>query len=251
MKQQFLACYIRYRRQQGDLNTKDVYLGFKSGAYPFEYWNAPPTKHDEINKGAATFMAGQHRMGWQNWCPGQPDSGDANKCNRFSADAFASDNYCWADVSCNSRSYVCEKDKPIPRAGWSVDSSYRSDHGNIIYSNMGTKWTSDKRREWIQVDMKTSYYVHRVHIIVENSNKAKSLDCRVGTSVFRQFSGNPNQRSHFTWGERCQYTDASDQHLWFICEKVVPGQFVSIQRVNGADKWDVRELNVFDHPGYV
>ena len=44
----------------------------------------------------------------------------------------------------------------------------RTDHGNIIDSNIDTKWKSNKRREWIQVDMKTSHYVHRVHIKMDN-----------------------------------------------------------------------------------
>ena len=33
---------------------------------------------------------------------------------------------------------------------------------------MGTKWTADERRDWIQVDMKTSHYVHRVHILIDD-----------------------------------------------------------------------------------
>ena len=72
----------------------------------------------------------------------------------------------------------------IARAGWSADSSCKllqtsmltsynisyfgfpdqSGQNNIIDGNINTVWTSNKRREFVQVDMKTSHYVHRVHI---------------------------------------------------------------------------------------
>ena len=44
----------------------------------------------------------------------------------------------------------------------------QTDHANIIDSNMNTKWTAIERRDWIQVDMKTSLYVHRVHIVIDD-----------------------------------------------------------------------------------
>ena len=76
----------------------------------------------------------------------------------------------------------------LRKFGWTVDSSRKmemiessygtknsfiglpdqTDHLNIIDSNMDTKWTANERRDWIQVDMKTSHYVHRVHIGIDD-----------------------------------------------------------------------------------
>ena len=53
----------------------------------------------------------------------------------------------------------------IPRLGWTVDSSKAN--FNQLYTidaNRDTRWRAVNRKEWIQVDMKKSHYVHRVHI---------------------------------------------------------------------------------------
>ena len=64
---------------------------------PYEYW------YD----GSKSY-----KMGWDNWCPGQPDNDPSAGVGLFSDVHFSSNNYCWND-GCNScsMSYVCEKDK--------------------------------------------------------------------------------------------------------------------------------------------
>ena len=76
-------------------NSCKIFAGVKTGEYPFEHWNAPPSTYDEVNKGVSTLLASQHRMGWHNWCAGEPNSGSSSSCNIFYGEKFSSDNYCW------------------------------------------------------------------------------------------------------------------------------------------------------------
>ena len=76
-------------------NSCKIFAGVKTGEYPFEHWNAPPSTYDEVNKGVSTLLASQHRMGWHNWCAGDPNSGSSSSCNIFYGEKFSLDNYCW------------------------------------------------------------------------------------------------------------------------------------------------------------
>ena len=85
----------RYQTVSVPGNRCKIFAGVKTGEYPFEHWNAPPSTYNEVNTGVSTLLATQHRMGWHNWCAGEPNSGSSSSCNIFYGEKFSSDNYCW------------------------------------------------------------------------------------------------------------------------------------------------------------
>ena len=69
-----------------------IYTTGTKPSWPLEHWT----------DGGAR----DHRMGWSNWCGGEPNSGGGEACTEIT------ENRCWNDVDCGAaRGYVCEKDK--------------------------------------------------------------------------------------------------------------------------------------------
>ena len=70
-----------------------IFSGVKSGEWPFQHWGAAAV--GEVNSGSSAYKAGQHRIGWHNWCSGEPNSGSSSYCNSFAAGRLSRSNYCW------------------------------------------------------------------------------------------------------------------------------------------------------------
>ena len=64
------------------------FLAGVAETWPFQHWRVNGGENQNSNG------LGDHRMGWTNWCPPDPNGGQ-DGCNHMTEAKFGSTNYCW------------------------------------------------------------------------------------------------------------------------------------------------------------
>merc|ERR1712037_956925 len=160
------------------------------------------------------------------------------------------DGYCWGDWGGDSSfTYICEEPIPYARTGWAASaSSYDGSHSpqKMIDGDLtDSYWWSNGDYDWIMIDMGVSQPVGRVFVdfgwwyndgccrlcvCTKTIDHYVSMEVKVGDNSYagqghgsRVSGGNTLCHDHTT-------TKPSQWEIWFVCNTIVTGRYVTIQK---------------------